>query len=241
LNGIPLLNIRRIPLDNWGNAFCKRAMDIVGSLLLIILTSPVMLVCALGVLLSSPGPVIFKQRRIGRNKQPFDMYKFRSMRTDKSANESSLRADSNRIFPFGNLIRNLKIDELPQLLNILNGTMSVIGPRPVANDQISLFRTGRWNKAAQVQVGLSGPAALYDFIYGDNITDEAEYMEKVFPTRRELESTYVDKIGAIYDTKMILYTIISILYRVVGRNPEWMLREFVEDARQSIQKNQSAS
>ncbi len=78
LNGIPLLNIRRIPLDNWGNAFCKRAMDIVGSLLLIILTSPVMLVCALGVLLSSPGPVIFKQRRIGRNKQPFDMYKFRN-------------------------------------------------------------------------------------------------------------------------------------------------------------------
>ena len=100
------------------------------------------------------------------------MYKFRSMRTDKSANESSLRADSNRIFPFGKLIRDLKIDELPQLINILNGTMSVIGPRPVANDQMALFRTGRWNKAARVQVGLSGPAALYDFIYGDNITDE---------------------------------------------------------------------
>lgn len=163
------------------------------------------------------------------------MYKFRSMRTDKSANESSLRADNNRIFPFGSLIRNLKIDELPQLINILNGSMSVIGPRPVANDQISLFRTGRWNKAAQVQVGLSGPAALYDFIYGDSITDENEYMEKVFPTRRELESTYVDKIGPAYDIKMILYTVISILYRVVGKNPEWMLKEFIQDAQKSMQ------
>lgn len=167
------------------------------------------------------------------------MYKFRSMRTDISANESCLRADSNRIFPFGNLIRNLKIDELPQLINILNGTMSVIGPRPVANDQIKLFRTGRWNKAAQVQVGLSGPAALYDFIYGDSFTDETEYMEKVFPTRRELESTYVDKMGPGYDVKMILYTVISILYRVAGKNPEWMLKEFIDDANQSILNNQS--
>lgn len=169
------------------------------------------------------------------------MYKFRSMRTDKSANESSLRADSNRIFPFGKLIRDLKIDELPQLLNILNGTMSVIGPRPVANDQMYLFRTGRWNKAAQVQVGLSGPAALYDFIYGDNITDEEEYREKVFPTRRELESTYVDKMGPMYDIKMILYTLICIGYRVVGKNPEWMLNEFIEDAQQSIQQNESVA
>lgn len=169
------------------------------------------------------------------------MYKFRSMRTDKNANESSLRADSDRIFPFGNLIRNLKIDELPQLINILNGTMSVIGPRPVANDQITLFRTGRWNKAAKVQVGLSGPAALYDFIYGDNFTDEDEYMKKVFPTRRELESTYVDKMGLGYDVKMVLYTVVSILYRVVGKNPEWMLNEFIQDAQQSMHNNQLES
>ncbi len=162
------------------------------------------------------------------------MYKFRSMCTAKGANEASLRADENRIFPFGQLMRDLKIDELPQLLNILNGTMSVIGPRPVANDQKELFRTGRWNKAAQVPVGLSGPAALYDFIYGDSVTDEDEYMEKVFPTRRELESTYVDKISAFYDTKMVVYTIIAIFYRVFGKNPNWMLKEFINDAEQSI-------
>lgn len=71
LGGIPLLNLRRIPLDNWANAFCKRVMDIVGSLMLIVLTSPVMLGCAIGVKLSSPGPVIFKQERMGRDKRLF--------------------------------------------------------------------------------------------------------------------------------------------------------------------------
>lgn len=219
----------------------KRVADIICATLGIIGTSPVWLFAIIGISISDPGKIFYTSTRIGKGNKPFKMYKFRSMRTDKSANESSLRADSNRIFPFGNLIRNLKIDELPQLLNILNGTMSVIGPRPVANDQISLFRTGRWNKAAQVQVGLSGPAALYDFIYGDNITNETEYMEKVFPTRRELESTYVDKMGPAYDIKMISYTIISILYRIVGKNPEWMLREFIEDAQQSMQNHQSES
>lgn len=219
----------------------KRCADVICAILGIIGTSPAWLFAIIGILISDPGKVFYTSTRIGKANKPFKMYKFRSMRTDKKANESSLRADRNRIFRFGNLIRNLKIDELPQLLNILNGTMSVIGPRPVANDQISLFRTGRWNKAAQVKVGLSGPAALYDFIYGDSIIDEAEYMEKVFPTRRELELIYVDKIGFAYDAKMILYTVISILYRVFGKNPEWMLEEFIQDAQKSILKNQSYS
>lgn len=216
--------------------YIKRAADVVCATIGIIGTSPAWLFAIAGILISDPGKVFYTSTRIGKGNKPFKMYKFRSMRTEKGANESSLRADSNRIFPFGNLLRNLKIDELPQLLNILNGTMSVIGPRPVANDQKDLFRTGRWNKAALVPVGLSGPAALYDFIYGDYFTDEKEYMEKVFPTRRELEVTYVDTIGLLYDAKMILYTLISIAYRVFGKNPNWMLKEFVNNAEDSLNK-----
>lgn len=215
----------------------KRAGDVLCALVGIIGTSPAWLFSIIGILISDPGKIFYTSTRIGKDNKPFKMYKFRSMRSAKGANEASLRADSNRIFPFGNLIRNLKIDELPQLLNILNGTMSVIGPRPVANDQKELFRTGRWNKAAEVQVGLSGPAALYDFIYGDSFTDEKEYMEKVFPTRRELELTYVDKMSLWYDAKMILYTIICICYRVFGSNPQWILREFISDAEESIKKH----
>ena len=217
----------------------KRAADIVCALIGIIGTSPAWLFAIVGILISDPGKIFYVSTRIGKNNKPFRMYKFRSMKEAKAANEASLRADNSRIFPFGNLIRSLKIDELPQLLNILNGTMSVIGPRPVANDQRELFRTGRWNKAAEVQVGLSGPAALYDFSYGDSITDEDEYMEKVFPTRRELEVTYVNKMSLSYDIKMVLYTLISIFYRVFGKNPEWMLREFIADAKQSTKNYKS--
>lgn len=82
-------------------------------------------------------------------------------------------------------------------------------------------------------VGLSGPAALYDFIYGDQFTDEAEYMAKVYPTRRELEYTYVQKAGFWYDAKMIVYTVICILYAVVGKECTWILKEFLRDARES--------
>lgn len=221
--------------------YIKRAADIVCALMGIIGTSPIWLLTMAGIYISDPGSVFYTSTRIGKNNKPFKMYKFRSMRNEKGANESSLRADGNRIFPFGSLIRNLKIDELPQLLNILNGTMSVIGPRPVANDQKDLFRIGRWNKAAEVPVGLSGPAALYDFIYGDSITDEKEYMVKVFPTRRELESTYVDKIGPVYDAKMVVYTVICILYRLFGKNPEWILNEFIDDAKKSLEDNKSKS
>ena len=120
--------------------------------------------------------------------------------------------------------------------NNLDGTMSIIGPRPVAQDQFEMFRYGKWNEAAKVSVGLSGPAALYDFIYGDQITDEKEYMEKVYPTRRELEYTYVQKAGIFYDLKMIVYTVVCILYAVCGKECTWMLNEFVEDAKMTMDK-----
>lgn len=213
----------------------KRALDIVCATLGFAVTSPAWLFAIAGIMVSDPGKIFYASTRIGKDNKPFTMYKFRSMRSARGANEASLRADANRIFPFGRLMRDLKIDELPQLINILNGTMSVIGPRPVANDQKSLFRVGRWNIAAQVPVGLSGPAALYDFIYGDSITDEGEYMDKVFPTRRELEVTYVDKTSFLYDVKMITYTLICIGYRAVGRNPRWIYDEFVADAAISMQ------
>jgi len=215
--------------------YAKRFLDIICASTGIIGTSPAWIFAIVGILISDPGPIFYVATRIGKDNKPFKMYKFRSMRIAKSANEASLRADTNRIFPMGKLIRSLKIDELPQLLNILNGTMSVIGPRPVANDQKELFRIGRWNKAAKVNVGLSGPAALYDFIYGDDFEDETEYMAKVFPTRRELEVTYVDKMSFSYDVRMITYTIICILYRVAGKRPEWMLKEFINDANKSIE------
>ena len=218
----------------------KRVFDFVCALIGIIGTSPLWIIAIVGILVSDCGPIFYTAHRIGKDNKPFKMYKFRSMRVTKAANEASLRPDEDRIFPFGHFIRKVKIDELPQLLNILNGTMSIIGPRPVAQDQFELFRTGKWNEAAKVPVGLSGPAALYDFIYGDQFTDEKEYMEKVFETRRELEYVYVKKAGFWYDVKMIVYTVICILYALVGKECTWILRELREDAevsKKEITKN----
>lgn len=208
----------------------KRIFDFICALLGIIGTSPLWLIAIVGILVSDWGPIFYTAHRIGKGNKPFKMYKFRSMRVAKAANEASLRPDEDRIFPFGHFIRKVKIDELPQLLNILNGTMSIVGPRPVAQDQFDLFRMGKWNLAAEVPVGLSGPAALYDFIYGDQFTDEKEYTEKVFETRRELEYVYVKKASFGYDLKMIVYTVICILYALVGKECTWILNELRADA-----------
>lgn len=215
----------------------KRCFDFICALLALIVLSPIFLSAMVGILISDWGPVFYKANRIGKNNNPFRMYKFRSMRVlkaPKEGAEASLRPDEDRIFPFGRFIRKAKIDELPQLINILNGTMSIIGPRPVAEDQFDMFRFGKWNEAAKVPVGLSGPAALYDYIYGDQITDEREYMEKVYPTRRELEYTYVQRAGLWYDLKMIIYTVICICYALVGKEATWILDELVGDANKTM-------
>lgn len=215
----------------------KRFTDFFFALIALIVLSPLFLLTMVGIIISDWGPVFYKANRIGQGNKPFKMYKFRSMRAlkaPKKGAEASLRPDEDRIFPFGRFIRKAKIDELPQLINILNGSMSIIGPRPVAEDQFDMFRYGKWNEAAKVPVGLSGPAALYDYIYGDQITDEKEYMEKVYPTRRELEYTYVQKASLWYDLKMIVYTVISIVYSLCGKECKWILKELVEDANKTM-------
>ena len=215
----------------------KRCFDFICALVAIIVLSPIFLFTAIGILLSDRGPIFYCANRIGKGNKPFKMYKFRSMKVlhaPKDGVEASLRPDEDRIFPIGHFIRKAKIDELPQLINILNGSMSIVGPRPVAQDQFNMFLYGKWNEAAKVSVGLSGPAALYDYIYGDQITDETEYMEKVYPIRRELEYTYVQKASIGYDLKMVMYTVVCILYSLRGKECTWILNELKADAAKTM-------
>ncbi len=141
IDGLPLINIRHIPLDNFLYSFLKRAFDIVASALGLVVLSPLLLVTAAGVRLTSPGPVIYKQLRVGRNKKEFMMYKFRSMRVDGNADMTTWggRADSRRT-AFGTFIRKCSIDELPQLFNVLKGDMSLVGPRPEREYFVQKFR-----------------------------------------------------------------------------------------------------
>jgi len=135
-----LLNVRSIPLDSPINAIAKRAMDIVSALLLILITSPVMLIAVIGVKLSSPGPVIFRQTRVGRNKKLFQMYKFRSMRVNTQESTGWTKQDDPRKTKFGSFIRKTSIDELPQFFNVLKGDMSLVGPRPEIPHFVEQFK-----------------------------------------------------------------------------------------------------
>ena len=194
----------------------------------IIVLIPIWLFALVGIELSDPGPIFYCAKRVTKDNREFKMFKFRSMRVDNNANEKSLRPDQNRIFGFGQFIRSTKIDELPQLLNVLLGDMSVVGPRPAAIDQISITRGGENAIVSGVKSGLTSPAALYDYLYGDTIQDEAEYMEKVTPTRLALDRYYVKKQTLWYDARMIWFTILSIIGRVVNHPQIWILEELIK-------------
>ena len=211
-----------------GYLFIKRAFDIFAAVMGILVTSPFWLIAIIGIEISDFGPIFYKAKRIGKNNQEFTMWKFRSMRVPKAEgekSEASFKADTNRIFPFGELIRRLKIDELPQLINILIGDMSVVGPRPAAKDQAEIMRAGKYGIAATVRPGLTGPAALYDYIYGDGVADLEEYKRLVLPTRLELEAYYPEHCGVFYDIKMIWYTVVCVLAEVFKKEPKKIFNE----------------
>lgn len=208
--------------------FLKRTFDIFSSGIALIVLLPVWLIAIIGIEVSDPGPVFYFANRAGKDNKTFKMYKFRSMRVDKNANEKSLRPDQDRIFKFGRFIRATKIDELPQLLNVFLGDMAVIGPRPAAVDQIPITRSGENAIVASIKPGLSSPSALYDYLYGDSIEDEAEYMDKVAPTRLALDRYYIGKQNVGYDIKIIWYTVVCIFGTIFHKPAIYILRELID-------------
>ena len=140
LGNLPMIDIRSTPLDKVSNQLLKRAVDVVGSLILIVLTSPLMLITAIGVRLSSPGPILFKQTRVGKNNKDFTMYKFRSMRVNNHEQTGWSTENDPRKTRFGAFIRKFALDELPQFFNVLKGDMSLVGPRPEVPFYVEKFR-----------------------------------------------------------------------------------------------------
>ena len=202
--------------------FFKRLFDVTCAMIGIIGTSPLWVISILLTELSDPGPLLYFANRLGKDNTKFKMWKFRSMRVARVVNEASLRPDQDRIFWWGKVMRRLKIDELPQLINILNGTMSIVGPRPAAVDQVDITRGGVNAIVATVPCGLTSQSSLWDYIYGDQFPDEKEYNEKVLPIRLQLDVYYVQHISFLEDMKLIIWTVLAILYTVCGKYPQWM-------------------
>jgi len=159
-----VINIRYVPLSNTFNAMLKRIVDIFGAFVAIILFSPVMLFSCIMIKLTSPGPLIYRQTRVGLHNKPFEMYKFRSMEVQTEEKEKKAWTVKNdpRVTGFGKFMRHTSIDELPQLFNILKGDMSLVGPRPERPFFVEKFREEipRYMVKHQVRPGLTGWAQV---------------------------------------------------------------------------------
>ena len=178
----------------------KRLFDFVMSLIGIIVLSPIILIVALAVKLTSPGPMLFKQRRIGKNNDEFQIYKFRTMRIDTPNVPTHLLENPEQwITPVGKFLRKTSLDELPQLFNILKGEMSIVGPRPALYNQIDLKEMRTEAGVHKLVPGLTGWAQI-------NGRDEIPLSLKV-----KLDKEYLERKNFFFDIKIIFMTVLSVI------------------------------
>ena len=199
LMGLPVINIRYVPLTNTGNIIIKRIMDVAGALVGIVVTSPIMLLAALLVKFTSPGPVIYRQERVGLHNKAFYMYKFRSMERQAPSEERKAWTVRNdpRVTPIGKILRRTSVDELPQLFNILKGDMSLVGPRPERPLFVEKFKEEipRYMVKHQVRPGLTGWAQVNGLRGDTSIRKRIEY-----------DIFYIENWTVWFDLKIILMT-----------------------------------
>ena len=200
IQGLPVINIRRVPLNNTINSVVKRLVDIVGSAVGIVLASPIMIVSAILIKATSDGPVIFSQERVGLHNKPFKMYKFRTMIEQTEAEEAKgwTTKDDPRVTKIGRFLRRTSLDELPQLFNIFIGQMSLVGPRPERPQFVEKFREEipRYMIKHQVRPGLTGWAQI-NGLRGDTSIEK----------RIEHDLYYIENWTLEFDIKILLLTV----------------------------------
>ncbi|MGI8511272.1 MAG: exopolysaccharide biosynthesis polyprenyl glycosylphosphotransferase [Solirubrobacteraceae bacterium] len=209
LGGLPLLGLRTVDPKGW-QFFFKHAFDRVVAALSLVALSPLLGASALAVRLSSPGPILYRQRRVGRDGQVFDILKFRSMRLDQAPADFTPRPGDapggvegeDRRTPIGRILRRSAIDELPQLFNVLRGEMSLVGPRPERPEFVSLFREDidRYSDRHRVKSGLTGWAQVNGLRGQTSIADRIEW-----------DNFYIENYSLWLDVKILMLTVVTVV------------------------------
>lgn len=202
IDNIPLISVRYLPLDISYNNYIKRIFDIVFVSVVSVIISPILILVAIGIKLTSPGPIIYKQKRVGRDGEVFKMYKFRSMYVnDEESTYKNIhwtRKDDPRITPIGRFIRKFSIDELPQFYNILRGDMSLIGPRPERPYLVNKFRESvpKYMIKHHVRPGMTGWAQIHGYRGNTSIVKRIQH-----------DIYYVENWSVMMDVKIFIKTL----------------------------------
>lgn len=199
----------------------KRILDLILSMGSLIILFPVFLFAACGIKISSPGKIFYKSVRMGKNGRPFIMYKFRTMQEKTDFICPITGINDSRVFPFGAFLRKSKIDELPQLINIVKNDMSIVGPRPENIDIVKNYYTKRQMHTLDLKPGLASPGSIFNYTHGDmflikeNIEDT--YTHKLLPIKLEMELYYVKNASIFYDLTIIVRTIFVVIAQMAGK------------------------
>lgn len=194
--------------------FLKRLFDIVASFCGIVILFPLIVIVSILIKLTSKGPVLFKQVRVTKNGRLFKIYKFRTMRENSEGNKQITVGNDSRITGIGHVLRKTKLDELPQLFNVLKGEMSLVGPRPEVPKYVELY-TEEQREILKVSAGITDYASIYfsneSELLGEVENPEEFYIKKIMPYKIELNKKYIKEIGIVTDIKLIILTILKIL------------------------------
>jgi lipopolysaccharide/colanic/teichoic acid biosynthesis glycosyltransferase len=200
----------------------RRLLDLVLAAVALVVTAPLLAAAAIGIRLSSRGPVVYRAERVGKNRRPFIMYKLRTMHLRRRSDTSRITgADDPRVFPFGAWLRALKIDELPQLWNVLRGEMALVGPRPEDPAIVTQQYSALGLETLAVRPGLASPGSIYSSTHGAELLrgsdPEAAYAARLLPLKLALDVVYVRRASVWYDARIVGRTLWVIVATLAGR------------------------
>lgn len=201
----------------------RRAFDVLVAGSALLLASPVILIGAVAVRFSSPGPAFYNAARVGYEGRLFRMFKLRTMHCRVTAGSSITSASDSRVFFVGRLLRLTKVDELPQLWNIVTGDMSLVGPRPEAPDIVDKHYTAAYRESLSVLPGLTSPGSIYYYTHGEKMLAEDDgdaeqlYLSRLLPRKMAIDIAYLRRATLVSDLRVIAETAVVLVQKALGR------------------------